>query len=205
LALSLRIEKKLAREGYKLIAGVDEVGRGPLAGPIVAAAVIFPPGINIPGLNDSKKLSRKQREALYPLIREKAIGCGIAAINNRVIDRINIGRANRLAMKRAVLKMAVRPDYLLIDGPMIRIDLPIEQEGITGGDHKCASIAAASIIAKVTRDRIMVKYHRKYPDYGFDEHKGYGTKKHLQRLMKYGPTSLHRRSFYPVSELAGAA
>jgi ribonuclease HII len=195
MAVTFRYERQLLKQGHKLIAGVDEVGCGPLAGPLVAAAVMFPPDCRIKSLNDSKKLSAPQREALYKIIKAKAIGIGIARINHREIDRINIWQANLLAMKLAVEALPVTPDFLLIDGSRHRIALPIKQLAIAGGDGKCASIAAASIIAKVTRDRLMIKYHAKYPDYGFDRHKGYGTRLHFQRLKYHGPCAIHRRSF----------
>lgn len=200
--LSNLYERKLARQGFRLIAGVDEVGRGPLAGPIVAAAVILPQNFSLPGLNDSKKLTPKSRERLFAEIKRAALGVGIAAVSHRLIDRLNIGRANLLVMKMAVEKLTIAPEYLLIDGGRNRLALPIAQLCISGGDGKCASIAAASIMAKVTRDRLMIKYHEKFPLYGFAQHKGYGTKDHLRKLARYGPCSLHRRSFFPVSEMA---
>lgn len=196
---TFQFERKLWRQGLILIAGVDEAGRGPLAGPVVAAAVIFPPRTNIKGLNDSKKLSTRQRERLFIQIQKKALGIGIARVGPKIIDRINILRATLLAMKLAVKALPIQPDYLLIDGVRMKIDLPIEQESIIGGDGKSASIAAASIVAKVTRDRIMLKYHQKHPQYGFAAHKGYGTKLHMRKLQEHGPSSIHRRSFAPVA------
>lgn len=195
MGLSLRYEKQLYRQGYQIIAGVDEVGCGPLAGPLVAAAVVLPLDCKIKGLNDSKKLKAEQREKLFKIIKTQALGIGIARISHREIDRINIWQANLLAMKLAVEALPVSPDYLLIDGPRHRIALAIQQSGLKGGDARCASIAAASIIAKVFRDRLMVKYHEKYPGYGFDQHKGYGTRLHFQRLSEHGPCAIHRRSF----------
>lgn len=200
--LTLVYEKKLKRQGYELVAGVDEVGRGPLAGPLVAASVVLPSDVNLPGLNDSKLLSAGQREKLFTLIRACAVAIGIARVGHKVIDRIGIGVANYLAMKLAVENLGLLPGYLLIDGGRHKVDLPIPQIGITGGDRKVASIAAASIIAKVTRDRLMVKYHAKYPDYGFNQHKGYGTKKHLERINRFGICPLHRKSFYPISAMS---
>jgi ribonuclease HII len=197
--LSNAYERKLARQGFKLIAGVDEVGRGPLAGPIVAAAVILPLKFSLPGLNDSKKLTAQQRERLYGQIKETALCIGIALIGHKMIDRINIGQANLLVLKLAVKKLKIAPEYLMVDGGRNRIADPVAQIGISGGDRKCASIAAASIIAKVTRDRLMIKYHVKYPRYGFDRHMGYGTKEHMKKLMKHGPCPIHRRSFEPVT------
>ena len=192
-------ERKLARQGFKLIAGVDEVGRGPLAGPIVAAAVILPLKFSLPGLNDSKKLTAKARERLYGEIKRIALAIGLAMVDHRMIDRINIGRANLLVLKQAVKKLKIAPEYLMVDGGRNRIDDSIAQIGISGGDRKCASIAAASIIAKVTRDRLMIKYHAKYPLYGFNKHMGYGTKEHLKKLKAHGPCPIHRRSFAPLN------
>lgn len=200
MALTFRFEKQLYLQGYELIAGVDEVGRGPLAGPVIAAAVILPRDCKIKNLNDSKKLSPQKREELYLEIKAKAIGIGLGRVGQADIDRLNIWQANLLAMKMAVEALSLEPDFLLIDGPRHRVKLPIEQKGITGGDGKCASIAAASIIAKVTRDRLMVKYHEKYPEYGFDRHKGYGTRLHFERLAKYGPCPIHRKSFCLISD-----
>jgi len=192
-------ERRLWRKGLKYVAGVDEVGRGPLAGPVVAAAVVFPPNVMLRGLEDSKRLTPKKREELFCEIKKKAAGIGIGMVGHRQIDRLKIGKANLLAMKKAVEKLSLSPDYLLIDGGRYKIDLPIEQRGISGGDGKCASIAAASIIAKVTRDRIMLRYHRRYPEYRFDCHKGYGTREHMRKIYRFGPSAIHRRSFYPVS------
>jgi len=197
--LSAAYERKLISQGFKLIAGVDEVGRGPLAGPIVAAAVILPHKFSLPGLNDSKKLTAKARERLFKEIHKVAIGIGIASVGHKMIDKINIGQANLLVMKLAVEKLLVLPEYLLLDGGRSRVALRIAQIGISGGDRKCASIAAASIIAKVIRDAMMMEYHEKYPRYGFARHKGYGTAEHLKRLEQYGPCAIHRRSFAPVS------
>lgn len=189
-------EKELARKkGFRLIAGVDEAGRGPLAGPIVAAAVILPLDHAISDLNDSKKLSPRKREQIFGEIREKALCIGISSVSHTVIDRINIGKANLLVMKRAVQKLKLAPDFILLDGGRYKLDLPIAQEGITGGDGKYASIAAASIIAKVTRDRLMRKYHEKYPLYNFARHKGYGTREHFLNLERYGMCAIHRLTF----------
>ena len=199
--MNFSYERRLWRKGFKYIAGVDEVGRGPLAGPVLAAAVVFPPRVRIKDLADSKKITSKKREELFHEIKSKAIGIGIGRVSHKLIDKLNIGRANLLAMKKAVEKLSISPDYLLIDGGRHKIDLPIKQRGITGGDRKCASIAAASIIAKVARDRIMLRYHQRYPEYRFDRHKGYGTKEHMRKIFRFGPSPLLRRSFYPVSEL----
>jgi len=199
---SLKHEKKIWKQGKSFVAGVDEVGRGALAGPLVAAAVILPRNLKIPGLNDSKKLSFQQREKLFPKIKKVAIAIGIGQVSHRIIDKINIGQANLLAMKKAVENLKVKPDYLLIDGERNKVDLAIAQKGICKGDARCVSIAAASIIAKVTRDQIMIKYAKKYPQYFFEQHKGYGTQKHLEAIQRHGPCPIHRRSFFPFALLA---
>jgi len=196
---SFRYEKFLRKKGYDLIAGVDEVGRGPLAGPLVAAAVILPQKVKLPGLNDSKLLSPAKREELFVQIKKFAVSIGIAKASHKLVDKLNVHQANLLAMKMAVFALSVSADYLLIDGARNKLDLSIPQTAINKGDRKCACIAAASIIAKVTRDRLMVRYHKKYPEYGFDRHKGYGTELHVQRLLKHGPCPIHRRSFAPLS------
>ncbi len=199
--MNLSYERRLWKKGYKYVAGIDEVGRGPLAGPVVAAAVVLPEKSKIKDLADSKKLSPKKREVLFRVIKKKAVGIGVGKVNHRVIDKLNIGKANLLAMKDAVKKLPFSPGYLLVDGKRNRINLSVPQHGISGGDRKCASIAAASIIAKVIRDRIMLRCHQKYPEYRFDLHKGYGTRKHLQKLREIGPCPIHRRSFHPVGGL----
>lgn len=191
-------EKTFYLRGYKLIAGVDEAGRGPLAGPIVAAAVILPFGAQIDGLNDSKLLSEKQREALYKTIKKLALAIEVAQVSHKIIDQINIGKANRLALAQAVAALQTKPHFVLVDGRRMNLDLPIPQLSIIGGDRKSVSIAAASVIAKVSRDRLMLKWHEKYPEYGFDQHKGYGTREHFKKLKKHGPCPIHRRSFSPV-------
>jgi ribonuclease HII len=199
--MNLSYERRLWKKGYKCVAGVDEVGRGPLAGPVVAVAVIFPQNVKIKGLADSKKLSPKRREELFREIKKKAAGIGAGRVGHKLIDKMNIGRANLLAMKIAVENLPFFPDYLLIDGGRHKIDLPIKQRGISGGDGKCASIAAASIIAKVIRDRIMIRYHCRYPEYRFDRHKGYGTREHMRKISRFGPCKIHRRSFYPINKV----
>jgi len=192
-------EYRLAAQGRTAIAGIDEAGRGPLAGPVVAAAVILPLDRTILGINDSKKLSHKKRARLYiEILAHAHVGIGVVA--EPVIDDINILQASRLAMKRAVEKLPCPPDFLLIDGNM-NIDLPTPAESIIGGDAKSASIAAASIIAKETRDAIMLDLHERYPQYEFDAHKGYPTKKHCALLEEHGPSPVHRKSFGPVRRL----
>lgn len=187
-------EKKLFNKGYKLIAGIDEAGRGPLAGPVVAASVILPENVFIPGLDDSKKLAPEKRDQLYDVISEKAIALSTGIVDVEVIDSINILNATKMAMETAVRKLAPKPEYILIDA----VELPqfsIKQKAIIKGDSKSISIAAASIIAKVTRDRILDKLHNEYPDYGFVHHKGYGTKQHVDAIKKYGVCPIHRMSF----------
>lgn len=187
-------EKKYLEQGYQLIAGVDEAGRGPLAGPVCAAAVILPANIDIPGLNDSKKLTDKRRRELMPVIKETALAYGIAFANESEIDDINILQATFLAMERAVSQLSVKPEILLIDGNRQK-DFGISAETVIKGDSLSASIAAASILAKVTRDDLMLELAEQYPQYGFDIHKGYGTKAHYAALVEHGPCSAHRMSF----------
>lgn len=180
-----------------VIAGVDEAGRGPLAGPVVAAAVIFPDGVRIDGVRDSKKVPVKERESLFLEIRAKASDIGVGIVEADEIDRINILAATRLAMQEAITALASTPDLILIDA----LTLPavaVRQIPIIKGDAKSASIAAASIIAKVTRDRLMMGYHSLYPEYGFDRHKGYGTVAHIDNINKYGPCPIHRKTFQKV-------
>lgn len=203
----LLLEKLLAFDrqeapasGKGWMAGVDEAGRGPLAGPVVAAAVILLRPETLAGINDSKKISAKRREELYARIaRSSIVGLGFA--DEKQIDELNIYEATRLAMKKAVLNLSHTPASLLIDGPM-RLDLGLEQKGVIHGDGKSASIAAASIVAKVFRDHWMRRLHELYPVYGFDKHKGYGTAGHMQALKEKGPSSIHRYSFAPVQEAA---
>ena len=189
-------ERRIWKIG-KLPAGVDEAGRGPLAGPVVAAAVILPKECEINGLNDSKKLSHQKREILYHQIKAVAVSIGVGIIEPDEIDRINILRAALLAMEIAVKKLNPKPDFLLIDGN-IETSLLIPQETVIGGDSTCNSIAAASIIAKVTRDLIMYDYHNIHPEYNFKKHKGYPTKEHFEALKKFGPCPIHRRTFKGV-------
>ncbi|MEL7656741.1 MAG: ribonuclease HII [Bacillota bacterium] len=189
-----QIEEELFSGGIQYIAGIDEVGRGPLAGPVVAAAVILPKDFAILGVDDSKKLSEKKREELYDLIIECAISYSVGIMDNNIIDEINILEATKLAMKQAIEGLAAKPDYILIDALTLK-DITIPQRGIIKGDSLSVSIAAASIIAKVTRDRMMDEYHQKYPNYAFDQNKGYGTKAHYLGIDEYGICELHRKSF----------
>ncbi|UHA73955.1 ribonuclease HII [Paenibacillus sp. 481] len=187
-------ERQYWEKGYQYIAGIDEVGRGCLFGDVVAAAVILPTDCVIDGINDSKKLSEKKRDALYEIIMEQAIAWAVAHVDAQTIDRINIKQAARLAMKTAVEQLAVSPEVLLVDAE--KIEIPLPQEAIIKGDANSQSIAAASIIAKVTRDRLCAgEWDERYPEYGIATHKGYGTKLHYEKLEQYGPTSMHRRSF----------
>ena len=189
-----KIEQSHFDKGVKLICGVDEAGRGPLAGPVCAAAVILPPNAEIPGLNDSKKLSDKKRRELYPVIQEQAIAYGIAFADHNEIDEINILQATYLAMERAINQLSVKPDLALIDGNRAK-DFGIPVETVVHGDSLSASIAAASVLAKVTRDDYMLKMAEEYPGYGFEIHKGYGTKAHYAALTQYGPSLIHRMTF----------
>lgn len=192
-------EIKAREKGYLFVAGIDEAGRGPLAGPVVAGAVVLPFDADFQGLDDSKKLSPAKREELFPKIQAQALGYGVAVVNPEVIDKINILQATRLAMKLAVEKLLSVPDLLLIDGNQ-KIDSPVEQWAIIKGDAKSFSIAAASVLAKVTRDHIMEDYHHLYPDYEFARHKGYGTKLHRGLIAEHGPCPIHRRTFKGVTE-----
>jgi len=185
---------------YKYIAGVDEAGRGPLVGAVVAAAVILDPQNPIEGLNDSKKLSEKKRNTLAVEIRQKALAWSVVSVDEKEIDRINILQASLLAMKRAVESLDQAADFVLVDGNKCP-DLNVEVEAIVKGDSKVAAIAAASILAKVDRDQQMVDLHEQYPQYGFDKHKGYPTKVHMELLIQHGPCPLHRKSFGPVKKL----
>lgn len=180
--------------GVRVICGVDEAGRGPLAGPVCAAAVILPPHIDIPGLNDSKKLADKRRRELEPIIKEQAIAYGIGFADHEEIDDINILQATYLAMERAIAQLSVTPELALIDGNRAK-DFGIPVETIIKGDSRSASIAAASILAKVARDDVMLEYSKIYPEYGFEVHKGYGTKAHYEALRTYGASPIHRKSF----------
>jgi ribonuclease HII len=199
-------EDKLKSQGYELIAGIDEVGRGALAGPVVASAVILPHRANLPwfGLvRDSKELNSRRRETLFDLINREAVAVGIGIIPPRVIDSVNILKATRLAMMQAVEKLPRQPNFLLIDRVTLS-QCPIPQRGITRGDKRCLSIACASIVAKVTRDRIMEELDIMYPGYGFAQHKGYGTGRHISCLRKLGPSPIHRLYFAPVRNMVAS-
>jgi len=190
-------ERDLRGRGFGRIAGVDEAGRGPLAGPVVAAAVIFPAGFADPRINDSKRLDARRREELVPVITAAAISWAVAASPEVEIDAINILQATLRAMERAVEALQAAPDYVLVDGSTMP-GLPVPGEALIGGDGRVACIAAASILAKVHRDRLMQAHHERWPVYGFDRHKGYGTAAHLAALAEHGPCPIHRRSFRPV-------
>jgi ribonuclease HII len=187
-------ERRAHQRGYKLIAGIDEAGRGPLAGPVVAAAVILPPDYGNPEINDSKQLSPQKREKLYEIIKQDALSIGFGVVETSIIDSINILQATLVAMREAVSNLSITPDYLLIDG-LHRIFVSIPQESIVKGDCLSVSVASASIIAKVSRDRIMEIYHRQFPQYNFLKNKGYGTEEHREAIKKYGHCKIHRRSF----------
>ena len=207
-------ELKLWKQGYRVVVGLDEAGRGPLAGPVVASAVVFTPAkfktqnskikitiqnSKLEEIHDSKKLTVKQRELWYEILtKQPYIKWGIGIVSEKIIDKINIFEATKLAMKKAIQSLGVMPEHLLIDGTFILEDLAVSQKAIIRGDEKIFSCAAASIIAKVTRDRIMFRYAKKYRQYGFENHKGYGTKAHCRALKKHGPCQIHRQSFRPI-------
>ena len=195
----LAYEKELYTQGIQLIAGVDEVGRGPLAGPVVAAAVILPKACKIPGLNDSKKIPKSKHKEIYEAVLQNAIAIGIGVKDNQVIDQVNIYEATKLAMMEAIGQLDPQPQHLLIDA--MKLDLPIPQTSIIKGDANSLSIAAASIVAKVTRDQMMEEFDREYPGYDFAQNAGYGTTKHLAGLDQLGVTPIHRRSFEPVKSM----
>jgi len=188
------IEEKISAEGYTAICGVDEAGRGPLSGPVCAAAVIMPRGLVIEGLNDSKKLTAKKREKLFDIVIENALAYGIGLASPEEIDTLNILNADMLAMKRAIEALQIPADFALVDGNIAR-DLPIPAMPVIKGDALSYSIAAASILAKVTRDRLCLEDDKNYPEYGFAKHKGYGTKEHMDAVRRLGPSPIHRKSF----------
>jgi len=194
-------EEKARRQGFQVIAGLDEAGRGPLAGPVVAAAVILPRTRSISGVADSKTLKAEQREKALSLIRKRALGIGVGIVEAEEIDRLNILQASLKAMELALQDLSLSPDCLLIDG-LHTLRLPLNQQAIIKGDGRCLSIAAASIVAKVTRDRLMVDYHERYPQYNFARHKGYGTREHLQAIREHGCCPLHRQSFRTIYQLS---
>lgn len=191
-------ERELRNQGVRLIAGVDEVGRGPLVGPVVTACVILPEHFELPGLTDSKKLSEKKREELFIKIQEQALGIGIGIMSEEVIDEVNIYEATKLAMKKAIMNCPIRPEHILIDA--MKLDLDIPSTSIIKGDLKSVTISAASVIAKVTRDKMMYELDEKYPMYDFKNNKGYPTKKHVEAIEKYGIIKEHRKTFAPVKD-----
>ncbi len=196
----LSFERAAHTSGYRCIAGLDEAGRGPLAGPVVAAAVVLPEGLLIPGLTDSKQVDEPERERLHDIIVERAVSYGIGIVDERTIDDVNIYQATIIAMERALEALSPHPDYLLLDAMTLpRVAIP--QKPLIKGDCRSHSIAAASILAKVTRDRLMAVLHEQYPQYNFRKHKGYGTKEHLALLEQYGPCEAHRKSFSPVARM----
>ncbi|MGT2911080.1 ribonuclease HII [Streptococcus cameli] len=196
----LSYEKDLYVKGYELIAGIDEVGRGPLAGPVVAAAVILPKNCRIKGLNDSKKIPKSKHQTIYQAVLNQALAVGIGVMDNNVIDKVNIYEATKLAMEEALRQLSIQPQTLLIDAMTLeRVKLP--QQSIIKGDANSLSIAAASIVAKVTRDKMMAAYDQTYPGYGFAQNAGYGTASHLKGLEQFGVTPIHRRSFEPIKSL----
>ncbi len=196
----LFFERQARASGFACIAGLDEAGRGPLAGPVVAAAVVLPDGLLIPGLTDSKQVSEQERERLFDIIRSKAVCCGTGVVGERTIDEVNILQATIIAMERALETLSPQPDYLLIDALTLP-RVPLLQKPLIKGDCRSLSIAAASILAKVTRDRLMMALHEKFPQYNFQRHKGYGTREHLALLRKHGPCEAHRRTFHPVAQM----
>lgn len=197
MAILKRFDKEFWDKGYRFIAGIDEAGRGPLAGPVVASAVIFPFETFIDGIDDSKKLTPPERDRLFNVIKDNALSIGIGIVPSEVIDNINILEATKMAMNYAISSLTVPPDLLIIDG-ITPVESPIKQFTIKRGDSLSHSIAAASIIAKVTRDRLMLEYDVKYPQYLFAGHKGYGTPEHMKRIREFGPCEIHRRSFTGV-------
>lgn len=191
-------EKELREKGITLIAGVDEVGRGPLIGPVVTACVILPEHFDLPGLTDSKKLTEKKREALFPMIKEQALAIGIGVVDAKKIDEVNIYEATKIAMKQAIENCPIQPEHILIDAMKLELDIP--STSIIKGDLKSITISAASVIAKVTRDKMMEELDLKYPMYDFKHNKGYPTKKHCQAIQEYGILKEHRKTFSPVSD-----
>lgn len=198
----LHYERSFYQEGFEYIAGIDEVGRGPLAGPVVATAVMLPKNCKIKGLNDSKKIPKAKHEAIYQAVLDKALAVGIGVMDNQVIDQVNIYEATKLAMEAALEQLTIKPEALLIDAMTLdRVNLP--QQAIIKGDANSLSIAAASIVAKVTRDKMMAAYDQQYPGYGFAQNAGYGTASHLEGLKNQGVTPIHRASFEPIKSMLG--
>ncbi len=195
----LYYEKELYQKGYKFIAGTDEVGRGPLVGPVVAASVILPQNYQLEGLTDSKKLSEKKRDIFYDIIMNDAISVGLGVVSEEIIDEINILEASRLAMNKSLDNLNIKPDYILSDAMKLERDVPVLP--IIHGDASSITIAAASVIAKVTRDRLMMEFGEKYPEYEFANHKGYPTKRHIELVKKYGVLKEYRKTFKPISEM----
>jgi len=204
----LRLEKKIFKDGFKRIGGIDEAGRGPLAGPVVAACLSIAPSFRIKnkgliGVNDSKLLSEKKREELFKMLMDEDLEIGIGICSPRIIDKVNIFQATFLAMKKSIEKLSSRPEYIILDGKFPIPKLEIGQRAIVKGDATVFLIAAASIIAKVTRDRLMRKYHGQFPGYGFERHKGYATRHHCRMIKRLGPCPIHRRTFSPVRAVLG--
>ena len=197
----LTFEKEYYQEGFDLIAGLDEVGRGPLAGPVVAAAVILPPHCKIKGLNDSKKIPKSKHQTIYQEVKEKALAVGVAKVDQDLIDQVNIYQASKLAMIKALENLQIKPQALLIDA--MELDVALPQLSLIKGDARSLSIAAASIVAKVERDRMMVDFDHLYPGYDFAKNAGYGTKNHLEALGELGPTPIHRKTFEPIKSILG--
>ncbi len=191
----LELENIAKKKGFKVVCGVDEAGRGPLCGPVCAAAVILDPDTEIEGVNDSKKLSEKKREALFDVIKENALAYSVAFASVEEIEEFNILQATFIAMNRAIEGLSIKAEYALVDGNRVPQNIKIPCETVIKGDAKSMSIAAASILAKVSRDRLLLEYDKKYPQYNFAKHKGYGTKEHIEAIKKYGPCEIHRASF----------
>ncbi len=195
------LEETLGTKGYNVICGVDEVGRGPMAGPVVAAAVILPAGIEIDGLNDSKLLTPERREEIFAEVAGMGIPCAVGVIDHETIDRINILKASLMAMRRAVMELKQTPECVLVDGNQTIPNLTFPQYAVVGGDRSCKCVSAASIVAKVTRDRIMDRMEELYPQFSFSRHKGYCTRAHFDELRTHGPCEIHRKSYAPVAEM----
>jgi ribonuclease HII len=194
------LEATLVRKGYRFVCGVDEVGRGPLAGPVVAAAVIMPEGITIDRLNDSKLLTEIERERIFETIADLGLPCAVGVIDHETIDRINILKASLMAMRKAIMELKQSPDFVIVDGKFTIPNLNLPQYAVACADGNCKCVAAASVVAKVTRDRIMDRMQALYPSFTFSQHKGYATPQHLDELRTHGPCDIHRRSYQPVAE-----